>query len=197
MKEEAIAAFRAYIKGTSFITEADCAMFEPHLVYKKVKARENVLVEGAMSKDIFFIHKGVFRIFYLVDGKEVNTTFFFEHEFLAEYDSFLRNRPSRYFIQSVEDAELIGISRETLNQGYDVSKNWERFGRIMAEACYQKVTDRMESFLFLNGDQRYKMLLENEPRILKRIPLYHIASYLGLERESLSRLRRKAAIHGM
>jgi CRP-like cAMP-binding protein len=197
MMEEAIAAFRAYIKGTSFITEEDCALFEPHLVYRKVKARENVLVEGAMCKDISFVHKGVFRTFYLVDGKEVNTTFFFENEFLAEYDSFLRNRPSRYFIQSVEDAELIGISRDKLTMGYDLSKNWERFGRLMAEACYQKVTDRMESFLFMNGDQRYKMLMENEPRILKRIPLYHIASYLGLERESLSRLRRKAAIHGM
>jgi len=197
MMEEAIAAFRAYIKGTSFITEEDCALFEPHLVYRKVKARENVLVEGAMCKDISFVHKGVFRTFYLVDGKEVNTTFFFENEFLAEYDSFLRSRPSRYFIQSVEDAELIGISRDKLTMGYDLSKNWERFGRLMAEACYQKVTDRMESFLFMNGDQRYKMLMENEPRILKRIPLYHIASYLGLERESLSRLRRKAAIHGM
>ncbi len=53
----------------------------------------------------------------------------------------------------------------------------------------------MESFLFLNGDQRYKHLLQNEPHILDRIPLYHIASYLGLERESLSRLRKKSASH--
>ncbi len=197
MMEKATAAFRAFIKGTSFITEEDCALFEPHMVIKKVKARENILVEGAMCRDISFIHKGCFRTFYLLDGKEINTTFFFENEFLAEYDSFLRNRKSRYYIQSIEDAELITISRDCLTMGYDLSKNWERFGRLMAEACYQKVTDRMESFLFMNGDQRYKMLMETDPRILKRIPLYHIASYLGLERESLSRLRRKAAIHGM
>jgi CRP/FNR family transcriptional regulator, anaerobic regulatory protein len=197
MIEQAIAAFREYIKKTSFITEEDCALFEPHLVFRKIEARENIVVEGGMSKDISFIHKGVFRTFYLLDGKEINTTFFFEHEFLAEYDSFLRNRPSRYYIQCIEDAELITISRDCLFSGYDQSKHWERFGRIMAEACYQKVTDRMESFLFLNGDQRYKQLMETEPRILERIPLYHIASYLGLERESLSRLRRKAAIHGL
>lgn len=197
MKEQAIAAFREYIKGTSFITEEDCALFEPHLVFRKIKARENILAEGTMCKDISFIHKGCFRTFYLLDGKEINTTFFFEHEFLAEYDSFLRNRKSRYFIQSIEDAELLTISRECLSSGYDRSKNWERFGRLMAEACYQKVTDRMESFLFMNGDQRYKQLMEAEPRILKRIPLYHIASYLGLERESLSRLRRKAALQGL
>ena len=197
MKEQAIAAFREYIKRTSFITEEDCALFEPHLIFRKVKARENILAEGTMCKDISFIHKGCFRTFYLLDGKEINTTFFFEHEFLAEYDSFLRNRKSRYFIQSIEDAELITISRECLSSGYDRSKNWERFGRLMAEACYQKVTDRMESFLFMNGDQRYKQLMEADPRILKRIPLYHIASYLGLERESLSRLRRKAALQGL
>ena len=197
MKEQAITAFHEYIRQIPFITEEDCAFFEPHVTYRKVRARENILAEGSMCKDISFIHKGCFRTFYLLDGKEINTTFFFENEFLAEYDSFLRNRPSRYFIQSIEDAELITVSRECLSNGYDISKNWERFGRLMAEACYQKVTDRMESFLFMNGDQRYKQLMENEPHILERIPLYHIASYLGLERESLSRLRRKVAIHGL
>ena len=93
----------------------------------------------------------------------------------------------------MEDAEVITFSQEVLLANYNKSKNWERFGRIMAEACYKKMNDRMESFLFLNGEQRYKLLVKNEPHILDRVPLYHIASYLGLERESLSRLRKKTA----
>ena len=79
----------------------------------------------------------------------------------------------------------------TLEKAYHLSKNWERFGRIMAEKSCQLTTERMESFLFLNGEQRYLQLLATKPHIFEQIPLYHIASYLGLERESLSRLRKK------
>ena len=117
----------------------------------------------------------------------------FENDFVFEYDSFLQNTSSKYFVQCMEDAEVITFSQEVLLANYNKSKNWERFGRIMAEACYKKMNDRMESFLFLNGEQRYKLLVKNEPHILNRVPLCHIASYLGLERESLSRLRKKTA----
>jgi CRP/FNR family transcriptional regulator len=73
------------------------------------------------------------------------------------------------------------------------SSFWERFGRMIAEQSYKLTTQRVESFLFLDGEQRYIDLLKNQSHILDRIPLYHIASYLGLERESLSRLRKKIA----
>jgi CRP/FNR family transcriptional regulator len=78
-----------------------------------------------------------------------------------------------------------------LQQAYSESHNWERFGRIISEACYLDAMRRSESFLFQNGEQRYLDLIKNNPQIFSRIPLYHIASYMGLERESLSRLRKK------
>ncbi len=61
----------------------------------------------------------------------------------------------------------------------------------MAEFSYKITTQRVESFLFMNGKERYLNLLETEPHLVDRVPLYHIASYLGIERESLSRLRKK------
>ncbi|MEZ4850548.1 MAG: Crp/Fnr family transcriptional regulator, partial [Bacteroidia bacterium] len=76
---------------------------------------------------------------------------------------------------------------------YDQSKNWERFGRIIAESAYAIATNRFESFLFLSARERYLQMLHDYPRFIHRIPLYHLASYLGIERESLSRIRKELA----
>lgn len=88
---------------------------------------------------------------------------------------------------------MVTFNLAALQNAYNASKNWERFGRMMAEYSYKITTQKVESFLFLNGEERYLELLKMEPWLFNRIPLYHIASYLGLERESLSRLRKKIA----
>lgn len=185
--------FKEFLKRGSFLTEKDCSLFEPYLSVKKYKAKDIFLTEGKICTEIGFINKGCFRTYYLSDGKEINTHFAFENEFVTDYDSFLQEKPSRYFIQALEDAEIVTFTLPALQNGYNQSQNWERFGRIVAEQSYKLTTRRVESFLFLDGEQRYLDLLKNQPRILERIPLYHIASYLGLERESLSRLRKKIA----
>jgi CRP/FNR family transcriptional regulator len=192
MEESILNHFKKFIiTHSGFLTDEDCALFEPYLSIKKLKAKDNLLVEGEKCTKMAFISKGAFRMFYLKDGKEINTNFFFENEFVFDYDSFLQDKNSKFNIQSLEDSILVTFSQKLLQENYQNSKNWERFGRIMAESCYKKMSARMESLLFLNGEQRYKELIENEPYILNRVPLYHIASYIGLERESLSRLRKK------
>jgi len=69
----------------------------------------------------------------------------------------------------------------------------ERFGRIIAESAYAVATNRFESFLFLSAKERYLQMLNDYPKFIQRIPLYHLASYLGIERESLSRIRKDVA----
>jgi CRP/FNR family transcriptional regulator, anaerobic regulatory protein len=186
--------FKSWLQNVSFLTEQDCALFEPFLTTKKVENKQIILSEGQICKELGFINKGIFRIYYLSDGKEINTHFCFENEFVVDYDSFLEQKPSRYFIQALEDAEIVVFNLQTLQNAYNLSQNWERFGRIMAEYSYKTTTKRVESFLFMDGEQRYLKLIETQPHILNRIPLYHIASYLGLERESLSRLRKKITL---
>jgi CRP-like cAMP-binding protein len=183
--------FKEWLKQVSFLTEADCALFEPLLKIKRCRAKEQVLAEGKICTEIGFINRGSFRTYYLSDGKEINTRFVFENDFVVDYDSFLEAKPGKYFIQALEDAEIVTFNLEALQKAYNQSQNWERFGRIMAEQSYKLTTQRVESFLFMDGEQRYLDLIENHPVIFDRIPLYHIASYLGLERESLSRLRKK------
>lgn len=151
------------------------------------------MTEEKICNEIGLISQGCFRNYYLSDGKEINTNFAFENGFVTDYDSFLQGKPSRYFIQALEDAEIVTFNLSALQNAYNQSQNWERFGRMIAEQSYRLTTQRVESFLFLDGEQRYLDLLKNQPHIFDRIPLYHIASYLGLERESLIHLRKKVA----
>lgn len=185
--------YKQAIRSIAPLSEEDCNLFEDALETRAYKKGDFFLQEKQVCADIGFVHKGLFRMYYLREEKEINTHFFCEHDFVTAYNSFLSGTPARCYIQALENSELICFARPALEKAYDASHNWERFGRKVAEYIYSTASARTESFLFLNGEQRYLELLKEQPHYLDRIPLYHLASYLGLERESLSRLRRKIA----
>lgn len=182
--------FKAQIRRVTDFSEEECTQFIPHLNYKKISKGDFFLREGQIVNEIGFVEKGSFRFYYLQEGKEVNNHFFLENDYAVSYLDFLKNKPSRYFIQALEESEIITFNAESLQLAYEGSKNWERFGRIVAEGVYALATTRFESFLFLSAKERYLQMLEDHPRFIQRIPLYHLASYLGIERESLSRIRK-------
>ncbi|NTW52937.1 MAG: Crp/Fnr family transcriptional regulator [Chlorobiaceae bacterium] len=174
-----------------FLTEEDLDFFKPYLVEKTIERDGYLLTEGGCCRDMSFIVSGVFRMFYLSDGKEINAHFFLANDFMAEYCSFLNQKPSKYSIQALERSVVVTFSHEVLIEAYKRSKNWERLGRMMAEQFAGLVSDRMEKFLFMDGTERYLSLMQENPKIFDRVPLYHLASYLGMERESLSRIRNR------
>lgn len=170
----------------------DCDLyFSNSKIPLKIPVKEYFLKEGTVCQQMAFIEKGELRMFYITEeGKEINVEFFFENDFVASYQSFLQQTNSKYYIQAISDCELITISHKTLQNAYANSPYWQKFGRIIAEKVFTLAEQRTESFLFYNAEERYLNLLKNRPIIFKKIPLYHIASYLGIEPESLSRLRR-------
>jgi CRP-like cAMP-binding protein len=186
-----LSQLKQWLRQFGRLTEEDCQLFEPDLIVRQLDGKELFLSEGQTCREMGFVNHGSVRMYYLSDDKEINTHFFFENEFVVDFDSFIQEKPSRYYLQAMEKTELVSFHLQTLQNAYDRSQNWERFGREMAEYSFKLTTRRVESFLFMNGEQRYLHLLETHPEVFERVPLYHIASYLGLERESLSRLRKK------
>lgn len=140
--------FKDWLTSVSFSTATECALFLPSLQTRQYKTKEFFLSERKICKEIGFINSGAFRIFYLSEGKEINTQFIFENQFVVDYDSFLQQKPSRYFIQALEDAEVVTFNLAALQNAYNASKNWERFGRMMAEYSYKITTQKVESFYF-------------------------------------------------
>jgi CRP/FNR family transcriptional regulator len=185
--------FKIQIRQITNFSEDECSLFMPFIRQKSLRKGDYLVQEGKPSNQIAFIEKGLMRIFYLADGKEINNHFFLENDYAVSYLDFLKNRPSRYNIQALENCNVLTFDKKALELAYEESKNWERFGRIIAESVYAIATNRFESFLFLSARERYVQMLKDYPRFIQRIPLYHLASYLGIERESLSRIRKELA----
>jgi CRP-like cAMP-binding protein len=146
---------------------------------------------GHTCKTIYFIESGIARIYYYKDGLDVTESFEFAHSILARVESLFNGRPSRKGIQIVEDAELIAIDAHKLFQLYDVYPEIERLFRKIFEAAHVNLVNRLESLQFHTAEERYRALIAASPKILQRVPLKHIASYLGITQVSLSRIRAR------
>jgi CRP-like cAMP-binding protein len=150
---------------------------------------------NSVCRQVGFIIKGIFRVYY-VDPKtslEHNLYFIQEHTFLTSLMSLLMQTTCPYLIEAIEDAELLVIDKDHLQQLYRDSHGWERFGRLLAEQFFLFNQSRAESLLMQTAEERYVDLLTNYPGILNRVSLGHISSYLGIKGPSLSRIRAQLA----
>jgi CRP-like cAMP-binding protein len=189
--DQAYTFIRDTIQNISPITEEDWRLMQPGLTYKTIVKGDYFVEAGKIYREIAFVIKGLFRSYYIVDGEEINTAFFFEGQWPKAYHSFLTREPSRLYIQALEDAAIFTISYTHLQNLFTTSKNWERFGRIAAESLYVSSQLRAEMLLLDNPETRYLNLSRLHPQLFERVPLYHIASYIGIKQPSLSRIRKR------
>lgn len=154
-----------------------------------IQKNQNLQEIGQRCKTIYFVKDGLARIFYLKDGVEVTEYFAFENDLIIRAESLFTKKPSRKAIQALEDTVFIGIPADLLFSLFDVYPQIERLFRKIIEQAYVHAVNRMEAIQFHSAEERYAQLLEEKPDLIKRIPLKHIASYLGITQVSLSRIR--------
>lgn len=160
---------------------------------RKIKKGDFFNMQSMVCSDLGLVVKGIFRIYYRDDEKQEdkNLFFFSERQFVVSFRSFITRNPCWYFIEAMEDSEIISISYKDLNGLYESSPAWSKFGRLLAELFFSYAQTRTEEFVFFSHEQRYVRLLEEHPNIIQRIPAYHISSYLGITNPSLSRIRKR------
>ncbi|MDZ4665347.1 MAG: Crp/Fnr family transcriptional regulator [Bacteroidota bacterium] len=183
-----IALFNYFKKFNSLSKEAEKAISE---ICKIINVKKNTDLQaiGHTCKTIYFLNKGMARIYYFKDGTDITESFAFENNIIARIESLFTGKPSRKAIQILEDAEIIAISATQLFKLYDKYPEIERLFRLIFESAYVDTVNRIESIQFHTAEERYKSLIKDAPDVLKRIPLKHIASYLGITQVSLSRIR--------
>ena len=138
------------------------------------------------------IYSGLIRSYFIdKNEKEITNAFFAENEFVTDYQAFIKQQKTRYNFECLEDCLLISIPFEIVDEVFSSSKNFANFGRKIAEWALEVRTKKYESFLFENAEQRYLGFVQENKSILNRISLTHLSSYLGIERQSLSRIRSK------
>ena len=141
-----------------------------------------------------FVCKGLLRRYYINEkGKTITTGFVKENEYATDYPAFIQQRPSKYYMECLEPCIIIELAYDDIQEGYTNFKSHERYGRLIAEKVLTIQTDRVESFLFDTAEQRYLNFIKDNPGLINRISLTHLSSFLGIERQSLSRIRSKIA----
>jgi len=171
--------------------DEELAAFISFFSIKKIKKKEVLLSEGAICRYIWFINRGLIRDYFHRDGLEVTAGFFKEGEFITNYESFISQKPSKVYIDALEDSELLAIGYDSLQYLYSSSKTWERAGRLIAEQRFLISEQKKDGLLSNSPDLQYLSLVQEQPDIVQRVPQYYIASWLGVSPEHLSRIRKK------
>jgi CRP/FNR family transcriptional regulator, anaerobic regulatory protein len=140
---------------------------------------------------LYFIVSGYMRLFYYDENGDENTNQInTPTNFVASYLSLIQGTPAKENLECITDCELIRIKKTDLRSLIDESENFKSFSLIIFETAMANTQIRANDLATLNAEQRYRKLLETQVEILQNVPIQHIASYLGMKPESLSRIRK-------
>jgi CRP-like cAMP-binding protein len=182
-----------HLKNFAALTDKDINESLPFWKFRKISKGDFFNMQSMVCTDLGLVIRGIFRIYYHDQDKQEdkNLFFFSENQFVVSFRSFISQNPCWYFIEAMEDSEIVSISYKDLNGLYDSNPGWSKFGRLLAELFFSYAQTRTEEFVFFSHEKRYLRLLEEHPNIVERIPAYHISSYLGITNPSLSRIRKR------
>ncbi len=185
---------RSYLSQLHTLTSAEIAFFKTDLKVTSYSKKEFFLKEGEVQKAMGFISEGLIRRYYVNQkGNEITTGFNKENEYITDYPAFIRQKPTKYFMQCLEPSTVVNLPYKVIHEAYEKFDKGQLYGRLMAEQTLTTLNDRIEGFLFHTAEERYLKFVEENSDLINRISLTHLSSFLGIERQSLSRIRKRIA----
>ena len=154
-----------------------------------LKKKEYLLRQGQVCSFIGFVETGVLRSYIEKEGEDYISDFHFQGSFATSYRSFLTIEASVGSIQALENSVLYCLSKSNYDQLLQTSNEGYKLGKYIADTLFIKKCRKETSLLMDDALERYKLLLRTYPHIEQHVSQYHIASYLGIKPESLSRLK--------
>jgi CRP-like cAMP-binding protein len=148
---------------------------------------------GEINKHVGFLDKGLIRYFVYKNDEESTFEFTKEGEFIADYQSFNNRSASLQNIQAIEDCELLIINYPDVQTIFNTTKNGNLIGRHIIEHRFDVMVSHLLGLYMQNPEERYKSFVHQYSDLTQRIPQYLIASYVGVQPQSLSRIRRRFA----
>ncbi|WP_142684128.1 Crp/Fnr family transcriptional regulator [Chitinophaga polysaccharea] len=166
-------------------------LFAGKAICQKVKKGDYLLREEQHCHYIWFIESGACRAFHYYHEREINTGFYFENTFLTNLNSLRNNVPADYNIQATEAASLWKWHKGDLFLLYGQSPEIAAFGRQWLEHLFIEQEKHTHWLKKNSPEERYQSILDTQPDLLQRVSLTQLSSYLGVSRETLSRIRRR------
>lgn len=164
------------------------------LVKRKISKKQFLIQPGDKVFEEFYVVKGCLKAYYLdKNGDKHILQFAVEDWWISDFEAFFNDLPAQLHIECLEDSVLLGIHKDSLETLYQRIPQFERFFRIKTTNAFVSLRSRILSSLQKNSKQRYIEFCEDYPNIAQRVANYHIANYLGIKPESLSRIRKELA----
>ncbi|WP_310595685.1 Crp/Fnr family transcriptional regulator [Flavobacterium sp.] len=180
------------LQGNRFFGKKDLFLVEKlasFLFTKKIKKRELLLKEGEINDRMFYVQKGLLRVYFINDdGKEINTWFVKEGEFVYACHSFHFQIPSEEYIEAMEDSEIMSIKKETWLMLLRNNHKLALFTVHELMANIAEFATQASVLRLMTGEKKYEYLKTHKSDILERISQKHLASYLGVDTTYLSKI---------
>ncbi len=162
--------------------------------FQSLSVTQNTILEeqNRTPKFLYFINKGFMRLFYYNDSGEEQTTFLCSsNSFIASFSSLINQTKASENVECITDCELLRISYSDAKILVEESQIFKTFFLVIFEKSISLANLRANDLANLNAEKRYNKMIENEPQLIQNVPLQHIASYLGIKPQSLSRIRKQ------
>jgi len=189
--------YKQFIDKYISLNQIEWALFKSRVKVIHHKKGEIIHYAGDVCTKLMFINYGIIRAYIIdINGKDYTWNICFNdtnskmtNVYVVDYDSFVNQSQSKISFEVLEDCELLSLTYNDLQFLYKHSKKGERFGRLMAEMAYSHTHNTTIDRLTKTAKERFEDLINQAPYLLEKVPQYHIATYLGITAQSLSRLK--------
>lgn len=180
---------KAYLQNNFKFPAATIAKIMQCFTLKSIDKKAYFLKAGEYCQQVGFVEQGAFLYYQLVDGEEKVCDFAFENDWVTQYQSLLNNVPSELSIRALEPTQVLLMDMDKMDALSVELPQINIIRSSLAEQYFTKSAKRSTNLTNLDAKGRYQALLDEIPTIHQRVPQYHIASYLGIKPQSLSRIR--------
>ena len=186
--------FVSYLSSNLEVDENEIVPLVETCLVKKVLKDEFLLRENEHCKYTFFVENGLLRQYSIDEkGKEHTISFAPENWFVSDRESAYFDQASSYYIQALENSEVILIDEDFINLLSEKLPSFTDYNNRLLHNHIRHLQNRIKMLLSANAEERYLEFIEMYPDILLRVPQTMVASYLGITPESLSRVRKELA----
>lgn len=180
----------AEIKTIADFSDDDIALFMQAMEESFIPKGEHFLKDGQVSRHIGYLKSGLMMYYKIIDGTETPADFAMEHGWVVYLKSFTTNTISDMSIKALEDTHLLVLSNVKMSELFAAQPKFMAIRSYYTELSFIRNTNHASNLATLNAKQRYYKFMEDYPQLINRVPQYYIAAYLGIQPQSLSRLRK-------
>lgn len=185
-----IEQFETYMNAEASFTKEELKLICSRATEKKLRRRQFLLHEGEVCRSKTFVVKGLLRVYRTRDdGAEYNMRFALENSWILDPESYRNQAPSKYNIDALEDAEVLVWSMESMEELFDALPAFRAYSEKLRSNSLDAAQNRILMNISYTAEEKYQEFITSFPDLFRRIPLHMVASYLGVSRETLSRIR--------